>query len=232
MICVFKDLKRHMNNTQGQDPVLPKVYLGITGRAEANASTEVAVVKVVLHPGFQNQSDWDNDLALIQLKEPLVMCDKVTPIPLPERGQNLADTVRGSGIITGWGWGIFFTLATSLKHLVLPLVSHSGCKAEYEGSELTPSVDDNMFCTGPSKYEENVCFGDAGSALAVKDAENGDIYAAGILSFDKSCKRYKYGVYMKISSYLPWIHSVIRGDTEKSPALRSDAMSKMYSWQP
>ncbi|XP_075965855.1 haptoglobin-like [Anarhichas minor] len=230
MICVFKDLKRHMNNTQGQDPVLPNVYLGITGRAEANASREVAVVKVVLHPGFQNQSDWDNDLALIQLKEPLVMSDKVTPIPLPERGQDLADTVRGSGIITGWG--IFFTLATSLKHLVLPLVSHSGCKAEYEGSELTPSVDDNMFCTGPNMYEENVCFGDAGSALAVKDAEIGDIYAAGILSFDKSCKRYKYGVYMKISSYLPWIHSVIRGDTEKSPALRSDAMSKMYSWQP
>lgn len=190
------------------------------------------LLQVVLHPGFQNRSDWDNDLALIQLKEPVVMSDKVTPIPLPERGQDLADAVVGSGVITGWGWGILLTPATSLKHLVLPLVNHSDCKAEYERTALTPSVDDNMFCTGPTKYQENVCFGDAGGALAVTDAETGDIYAAGILSYDKSCNNYKYAVYMKISSYLSWIHKVIRGDTLKSSALRSEAMSKMYSWQP
>ncbi len=160
------------------------------------------------------------------------MSNKVTPIPLPEGGQDLGDTIRGSGVIAGWGWGILFTSAKSLKHLVLPLANHSDCKAEYERIPLTPAVDDNMFCTGPTKFEENVCFGDAGGALAVTDAETGDIYAAGILSYDKSCNRYNYGVYMKISSYLPWIHSVIRGDTEKSSALRSDAMSKMYSWQP
>ncbi|XP_029318167.1 haptoglobin [Cottoperca gobio] len=201
---------------QGKEPVIPKVYLGIIGRPEANASTEVAVEKVVLHPDFQKQSDWDNDLALIQLKKPVVMSDKVTPIPLPERGQNLGDTVAGSGVIAGWGWGIHFTPATSLKHLILPLVNHTDCKAEYELNPLTPDVGDNMLCTGPTNYQENVCFGDAGGALAVTDAENGDIYAAGILSFDKSCRTYKYGVYMKISSYLPWIHSVIREDTEKS----------------
>lgn len=160
------------------------------------------------------------------------MSDKVTPIPLPERGQDLADIKGGSGVISGWGWGIYLTPVTSLKYLVLPLANHSACKAEYERIPLTPYVDDNMFCTGPTKYEENVCFGDAGGALAVTDAETGDVYAAGILSYDKSCRRNKYGVYMKISSYLPWIHKVIRGDTGKSSALRSEAMSKMYSWQP
>ncbi|XP_040898301.1 haptoglobin [Toxotes jaculatrix] len=218
-------------DNQGKDPVIPKVYLGISRRAEANTSKEVAVEKVVLHPGFQNSSDWDNDLALIQLKEPVVMSDKVTPIPLPERGQDLADTVGGSGVIAGWGWGINLTPSALLKYLILPLANHSACKAEYQRIRFTPDVDDNMFCTGATKNEENVCFGDAGGALAVTDAETGDIYTAGILSYDKSCSRYKYGVYMKISSYLPWIHSVMRGDTEKSSALRSDAMSKMYSWQ-
>ncbi|XP_041792532.1 haptoglobin [Chelmon rostratus] len=222
-------VRKSRQDIQGKDPVIPKVYLGISRRAEADASKEAAVERIVLHPGFQNQSDWDNDLALIQLKEPVVMSHKVTPIPLPEGGQDLADIVRGSGVITGWGWGILLSPATSLKHLVLPLANHSLCKAEYKQIPLTPTVDDNMFCTGPTEYQENVCFGDAGGALAVTDAETGDIYAAGILSYDKSCNRYNYGVYMKISSYLPWIHSVIRGDTEKSSALRSDAMSKMYS---
>ncbi|XP_076594112.1 haptoglobin [Chaetodon auriga] len=225
-------VKKSRQDIQGKPPVIPKVYLGISQRAEANVSKEVAVEKIVLHPGFQNQSDWDNDLALIQLTVPVAMSNEVTPIPLPERGQDLGDTVRGSGVIAGWGWGALLTPATSLKHLVLPLASHSVCKAEYQHIPSTPTVDDNMFCTGATKHEENVCFGDAGGALAVTDAETGDIYAAGILSYDKSCSRQKYAVYMKISSYLPWIHSVVRGDTEKSSAVRSDVMSKMYSRQP
>ncbi|XP_071345321.1 haptoglobin [Trachinotus anak] len=225
-------VRKSRQDIQGKDPVIPKVYLGISQRAEANASNEVAVERVALHPNFQNHSDWDNDLALIKLKKPVVMSDKVTPIPLPEAGQDLADIMGGLGVITGWGWGVQLSLATSLKYLILPLADHSACKAEYKRIALTPDVDDNMFCTGSMRYEENVCFGDAGGALAVKDAATGDIYAAGILSYDKCCNRYKYGVYMKLSPYLPWIHSVIRGDTENSSALRSDTMSKMYSWQP
>uniref|UniRef100_A0A3P8TUG4 Peptidase S1 domain-containing protein n=1 Tax=Amphiprion percula TaxID=161767 RepID=A0A3P8TUG4_AMPPE len=223
-------VRKSRQDTRGKVPVVPKVYLGISQKVEADASKEVAVEKVVLHPWFQNQSAWDNDLALIQLKESVVMSDEITPIPLPERGQDLTNTRGGSGVIAGWGWGSLLTHAASLKYLVLPLVNDSDCKAEYESSDHTPAVDDNMFCTGPTMFQENVCFGDAGGALAVTDAETGDIYAAGILSYDKSCTSRKYGVYMKISSYLPWIHSIIRGDTEKSSALRSDAMLKMYSW--
>ncbi|XP_019935276.2 haptoglobin [Paralichthys olivaceus] len=225
-------VRKSREDIQGKDPIIPKVYVGISQLEKGGDSKEVAVEKVVLHPGFQNRSDWDNDLALIQLKEPVVMSDKVTPIPLPERGQDLNNAMGGSGVITGWGWGINFTPAKSLKYLILPLADHSQCKAEYEHISFTPDVDDNMFCTAAINSGENVCFGDAGGALAVNDTETGDIYAAGILSYDKSCSRYNYGVYMKISSYLPWIHSVIRGDTEKSSALRSDAMSKMYKWQP
>ncbi|KAF7649799.1 hypothetical protein LDENG_00135900 [Lucifuga dentata] len=225
-------VNKSRQDIQGKQPVIPKVYLGISGRAETNTINEVAVEKVVLHPGFQNQSDWDNNLALIQLKDSVPMGDKMTPIPLPERGQDLADSVDGSGIITGWGLGALLTPAPSLKHLVLPLVNHSSCKKEYEQKAYTPTVDDNMFCTGTSKYEENVCLGDAGGALAVRDPESGGVYAAGILSYDKPCTRDKYAVYMKLSSYLPWIHSVIRGDTERSDALRSAATSEMLSRQP
>ncbi|KAM3625851.1 uncharacterized protein V6R79_018597 [Siganus canaliculatus] len=219
-------VRRSREDIRGKLPLIPKVYLGISDLAQANKSTEVVVEKIVLHPGFQNSSDWDNDLALIQLKEPVVINDQVTPIPLPERGQEPV----GSGVITGWGWGNLLTQSKSLKHLVVPLASHSACREEYIQSQLTPSVDDNMLCTERTKLEENVCFGDAGGALVVRDAENGDVYAAGILSYDKACSNNQYGVYMKVSSYVPWIHKVMRGDTEKSSALRSDAMSKLYSW--
>lgn len=201
--------------------------------AKSNLRTNfcISLLQVVLHPGFQNQSDWNNDLALIQLKQPVVINDKVTPIPLPERGQDLAKAVHGSGIITGWGWGPLLTPSPFLKHIVVPLANHSECRAEYESLALTPTVDDDMICTAATKYQENVCFGDAGGALAVTDPETGDIYAAGILSYDKSCTRYKHAVYMKLSSYLPWIHSIMRGDTDTSTAVRFKAMSAMYRRQ-
>lgn len=92
----------------------------------------ICPLQVVLHPYFQNQTDWDNDLALIQLKEPVAISDKVTPIPPPERGQDLVDGGEGSGVITGWGWGAHQNLSQSLKHLIVPLVNHSACKGEYE----------------------------------------------------------------------------------------------------
>ncbi|KAM4631240.1 haptoglobin isoform 2-T2 [Polymixia lowei] len=225
-------VSKRRQDTRGKDPTIPKLYLGITHRSEANATTQFAIEKVVLHPSFQNESDWDNDLALIQLKDPVALGEKVTPIPLPERGQDLGDTAEGSGVITGWGWGIHLSPAPSLKHLVLPLASHSACKSLYNNNELKPTVDDNMFCTGSSKYNENVCSGDAGGALAVTDPKHGGVYAAGILSFDKSCGSDKYGVYMKITAYLPWIHSVLRGDADTSSALRSAVMSEMRSRQP
>ncbi|XP_029600126.1 haptoglobin-like [Salmo trutta] len=224
-------VRKSRQDTQGKEPIIPKVYLGITRYSQANDSKEVAVEKVVLHPGFQSVSDWDNDLALIQLKEPFTLSEAVMPIPLPERGEDLAEAAQEKGIITGWGWGVHFTPAESLKHLVLPVASRSFCKAEYNRGGSTPTIDDNMFCTGASKYQENVCFGDAGGALAVQDPKDGRVYAAGILSFDKACAVRKYAVYMKLSAYMPWINSVLRGDSEKSASLRSSVMSEMFSRQ-
>ncbi|XP_029937946.1 haptoglobin [Myripristis murdjan] len=219
-------VRKSRQDIQGKDPLIPKVYLGITRKDEAVTSKEVAVEKVVLHPGFQANSDWDNDLALIQLKDPVTIGKKITPIPLPERGQ---DFDQGSGVIAGWGWGALLSPAESLKRLVLPLSNHSDCKSEYSSTNM-PAVDDNMFCTGHTDFQENVCFGDAGGALAVTDPVSGDVYAAGILSYDKACSRQNYAVYMKISAYLPWIHSVVRGDTAESPAVRRNAMPQIYRY--
>lgn len=211
-------------HTRGKSPGTPKVYLGIHGKVEATEANEVAVQKVVFHPSFQNHSDWDNDLALIQLKEPVVMSDKVTPIPLPEKGQNLPN----AGFITGWGWGTHLTFSPSLKFALLSL--NDSCLRDTV-NPFVLTVDDNMFCSRPGEMLTNVCFGDAGSALVVTDPDTEEIYAAGILSYDKPCQSDESAVYMKLSAYLPWIHSVIRGDTERSAALRSDAIKKMISLQ-
>ncbi|XP_051756895.1 haptoglobin [Ctenopharyngodon idella] len=224
-------IRKSQNHTREQEPLIPKVYLGISKRSDANASSEVAVEKVFLHPGFQNTSDWDNDLALIKLKEPVKFTESIMPIPLPEIGDNQEEREGERGIIAGWGWGKIFTPAPVLKFLALPV---QFCQGNYSANVLasTPYVDNKQFCTGPSEYQENVCFGDAGGALAFLNPNTSTVYAAGILSFDKACSVEEHAVYTKISAYLPWIHSVMRGDSEEFPAWRAFIMTHMFSKQP
>lgn len=161
-------------------------------------------------------------MALIKLKHSVVMSDKITPIPLPESGQDLRDVVVGA--IAGWGWGIYLDQVSPLKHHILPL------KRACLHPEDPRVVEDLMLCTGPNIFGNNVCHGDAGGALAVMDERTGDVYAAGILSYDKACRQREYAVYMNLQSYLPWIYKVLRGDTEMSAAHRNASMSKMIEW--
>lgn len=179
-----------------------------------------------LHPAFQNTSDWDNDLALIQLKEPVVFSETVFPIPLPERGDDMEERPGSLGIVAGWGWGNDLVQSKLLKFVKVPVASRETCHSHYKASDHTPLVDDNMFCTGPGQYEVNVCFWDAGGALALLRPEDNGVYAAGILSFDKSCAVERYAVYTKIGPYLPWIHEVMRGDGHYS-ARRSSLLAHM-----
>lgn len=187
-------------------------------------------MQVFLHPGFQSTSEWDNDLALIKLKEPVKFSESVMPIPLPEIGDNEEEKEGEEGIIAGWGWGSLLTPAPILKFVSLPVQS---CKGPYQAKvlESTPNVGDKQFCTGPNNYQENVCFGDAGGAIAFLNIKTNTVYAAGILSFDKACSVEKHAVYTKISAYLPWIHSVMTGDSQEFAAQRASLLIRMYLQQ-
>uniref|UniRef100_A0A3B4ZQ31 Peptidase S1 domain-containing protein n=1 Tax=Stegastes partitus TaxID=144197 RepID=A0A3B4ZQ31_9TELE len=77
-------------------PVLPKV------RSCRYQNCRIHLLQVVLHPQFQNRSDWDDDVALLQLKASVVMSDKITPIPLPERGHDL----------TNPGYGVYMKISS------------------------------------------------------------------------------------------------------------------------
>lgn len=178
---------------------------------------------MVLHPGFQAQSDWDNDLALIKLKDPVVMTDRITPVPLPESGQTIDG---GMGAIAGWGWGVGLSQSHWLKHIVLPLSSR--CESIYvDNPRFNPEL---MLCTGPNMYGNSVCDRDAGGALVFLDQRSGDVFAGGILSYDRACRDMRYAIYTSVRSYLPWIHKVLRGDTETSAAQRNATMYKMFEW--
>lgn len=180
-----------------------------------------------MHPGFQNKSDWENDLALLKLKEPVNFNQTLMPIPLPEQGEAQEETAGERAIFGAWDSGIIHQLPSAIKHLELPVVSREECQTEYQ-SGRGPVVTGKMFCTGPSQFFMNVCFNDAGSSLVFQNPNTGRVYAAGIVSFETVCAFKKYAVHTKISPYLPWIRDIMRED-EAVSAQRESLVRELYS---
>ena len=70
-----------------------------------------------------------------------------------------------------------------------------------------------MICAGYWTGVTDTCVGDSGGPLVCID-EKLQPHVAGIISWGKGCGRAHYpGVYTRVSYYLDWIKSVIRGDS-------------------
>nr|XP_012804437.1 haptoglobin [Jaculus jaculus] len=196
----------HSENATAEDiaPTL-KLYLG--------RKQLVEIQKVVLHPNHSMV-----DIGLIKLKQKVPVNEKVMPICLPPKDYVEAGRV---GYVSGWGRNANFEFTERLKYVMLPVADQDSCVQHYEGSTVPekktpkspvgvqPILNEHTFCAGMSKFQEDTCYGDAGSAFTIYDEEQDTWYAAGILSFDKSCSVAEYGVYVKVASILDWVHKTM-----------------------
>lgn len=203
------------------------LFLGHTEGAKAKDITptlklyvgkqqEVEVETVILHPNYQ-----EVDIGLIKLKQKVPVNEKVMPICLPSKDYA---QVNRMGYVSGWGRNSNFRFTELLKYVMLPVADQDSCVRHYENSTVPekrrpqspvgvqPILNAHTFCAGLSKYQEDTCFGDAGSAFAVHDADDDTWYAAGILSFDKSCSVAEYGVYVRVLSVLDWVRETMAGN--------------------
>uniref|UniRef100_H0WYY1 Haptoglobin n=1 Tax=Otolemur garnettii TaxID=30611 RepID=H0WYY1_OTOGA len=196
----------HTENAKAKDiaPTL-KLYLG--------KNQPVEIEKVVFHPDYSKV-----DVGLIKLKQKVPVNERVMPICLPSK--DYAEVGR-VGYVSGWGRNANFRFTELLKYVMLPVADQKKCVIHYENSTVPekkgpkspvgvqPILNEHTFCAGMSKYQEDTCYGDAGSAFAVHNLEEDTWYAAGILSFDKSCAVAEYGVYVKMTSILDWVRKTI-----------------------
>lgn len=173
----------------------------------------VEVEEVILHPNYL-----EVDIGLIKLRQKVPVGEKVMPICLPSKDYA---QVNRMGYVSGWGRNANFNFTQLLKYVMLPVADPDSCVRHYENSTVPgkkqpqspvgvqPILNEHTFCAGLSKYQEDTCHGDAGSAFAVHDADDDTWYAAGILSFDRSCSVAEYGVYVKVHSILDWIQKTM-----------------------
>ncbi|XP_027664644.2 coagulation factor IX-like [Falco cherrug] len=165
---------------------------------------KIGVERSWTHPHYDS-NDYNSDIALLYLSSEVVFNEYVIPICLPN--PSLATLLSEEGRIgTVSGWGVTHTRGSTLRFLMkvqLPIVNMETCQRSTDRL-----VTDNMFCAGYHTAGADACKGDSGGPFTVP--YHNTWFLLGIVSWGEGCaERGKYGVYTRVSNYIPWIKEVV-----------------------
>ncbi|XP_053146763.1 complement C1r subcomponent [Hemicordylus capensis] len=192
-----------------------EVFLGHTVITELHKLGNRPVRRLFVHPDYNPDAEhnFDGDIALIELRDPVTLGPDVLPICLPDPG-------NGTFYVRGWmgyasGFGVEKNiLADRLKYVQLPVANRAACENWLHGKKINgsdPVFSANMFCAGSPRERKDTCQGDSGGVFAVRDPETGRWVATGIVSWGIGCAQ-GYGFYTKVIQYLDWIKSIVGED--------------------
>ncbi|GIY77986.1 prothrombin [Caerostris darwini] len=167
---------------------------------------------IVVHPAY-NKNTFDNDLALVRLRDHVHFTDYILPVCLGDRnlGETLLTSVSANepiqmGTVTGWGkLKEFGASPRYLQEIRLPIVDQRICL-----TSTNYSVSRNMFCAGyAQEILGDACHGDSGGPFLMSHSNRW--YLIGIVSWGEGCgKANKFGFYTRIPNYLPWIKGIMK----------------------
>ncbi|EFN73595.1 Trypsin-1 [Camponotus floridanus] len=152
------------------------------------------ISNIVIHEDF-NKCVYFNDIALIKLKNPAEFGEKLLPIGLPEKENEIEDGTRC--VVTGWKPELKPARIQRLAAAAVAIINQRTCK------ERMPSykpLSKEMLCAVNTTHPSERCQGDLGAPLVSEQT------LIGILSYGLGCETGTHpGVYTRISSYLSWI---------------------------
>jgi len=156
----------------------------------------VSIARVRNHAGYDDSTN-DNDVAVLELAKE-VSLEAVT--------LGSTEVAEEKSTVIGWGYVKEGGPASpQLREVEVPVVSNTVCSDAYASDSV--AITSNMLCAGLGEGGKDSCQGDSGGALLVKSA-GGKWAQAGVVSFGIGCARpKKYGVYTRVSKYVPWIEA-------------------------
>nr|XP_006218942.1 urokinase-type plasminogen activator [Vicugna pacos] len=193
-------------------------YIVYLGRSNLNSRTpgemKFEVEKLILHEDYSEDTlAHHNDIALLKIRSNTGQCAQpsrsIQTICLPPES---GDARFGTSCeITGFGKesSSDYRYPEQLKMTVVKLVSHQQCQQpHYYGSEVTTK----MLCAADPQWKTDSCQGDSGGPMVC--SIQGRLTLTGIVSWGRDCAmKDKPGVYTRVSSFLPWIHTHTGGET-------------------
>jgi len=156
----------------------------------------VKVTKMTVHESYGSPKNYENDIAIWEVAEDIVMNEYVAAVALPDLQQ------ESTGACTVSGWGTLRSGGSccpmKLMKVDVPVVDEATCKVEYPFS-----IAESMICAG--EHGKDSCQGDSGGPMVCYN-EDGSGYLAGVVSWGIGCGGYYHpGVYTEVSYFVDWI---------------------------
>ncbi|XP_043191793.1 venom protease-like [Amphibalanus amphitrite] len=168
----------------------------------------VPVATVEVHPLYRGPH---NDIALLLLREPVVLRRRVRPACLPPPG---AVFVGVEATVTGWGQLEYHgETPPVLQQATLRVIPAKDCEKAFrklerfrDGFRRTSKV-----CAESAGSEpRDACTGDSGGPLVARGAD-GRYRVIGVVSGGEGCASpNRPGVYTRVSKYVRWIDMTVR----------------------
>ncbi len=171
----------------------------------------VNATRLIVHDGYNDLSK-DEDIALVELKTPLLLGTAMQQIPVLEPAAEDALLVKDK-MLTVTGWGATTEGGAAVKDLQevdVPFVTREVCN---DPLSYSSRVTDNMICAGKAVGGQDSCQGDSGGPLIYRGAD-APALLVGVVSWGEGCARPGlYGVYTRISRYADWIRNCTENTT-------------------
>ncbi|XP_072280793.1 complement C1r subcomponent [Pyxicephalus adspersus] len=189
------------------------VFLGDTNVEKLIERGHLAIQEVFVHPGYTMHSH-DHDIALIRLRDPVIMDNNTSPICLPQDGEESVYEADSMGYVSGFGVTERQRISNDLRYVALPIVNGVKCLKQLQEKQKgqSPNSDigrerftENMFCAGFAEdklRQKDSCQGDSGGPFTRQIEEKW--VATGIVSWGIGCG-IGYGYYTKVLNYVDWI---------------------------
>ncbi|XP_078491389.1 trypsin-1-like [Ciona intestinalis] len=154
------------------------------------------------HSGYVPRT-FENDIALLKTREPVLYTNSIKAIALPSQGINVpAGTLCW---ITGWGKTSENAVSSPsvLHEAQVPVVSQLLCRIWHSPNVIY----DVQLCAGYEAGGVDICQGDGGGPLACGTSTSTYVLQ-GITSFTVGCARpRKPGGYTRVSEFVDWIYT-------------------------
>lgn len=166
-----------------------------------HATPRIRAQRILLKRGFDSRS-LDQDIALVELAEPLALGARVQAIALIAP-QSESDVLAVDAPLVAAGWGATQAgggFERRLLFVEVPFVARDACNRPLaHDNEIT----ENMICAGVAAGGKDACQGDSGGPLTARTASSPVL--VGVVSKGKGCGRpNKFGIYTRVARYLEW----------------------------
>ncbi|MGH0186274.1 UNVERIFIED_CONTAM: hypothetical protein FKN15_020685 [Acipenser sinensis] len=173
-------------------------YSGLYTQLDYSSAESRKLKSITVHPNY-NPFTFDNDVAVLELSDPLEFSSTVYPLCLPDATHTFP--AGKSCFVTGWGaLAESGPLANILQKAEVKIINDTVCDTVMSGE-----VTSRMLCSGYLTGGVDACQGDSGGPLVCQES-SGRWFQSGIVSWGDGCaRRNKPGVYSRVTQLRGWI---------------------------